>query len=87
LDQEDLKRYLDALIEHHDHFVKRRPLENQSNGSLGDLGVYPYFRCEAELMGEFFRINEFSVEAMLSLFLPYHETPHFAKVVTILHFK
>ena len=38
-------------------------------------------------MGGFFRINEFNVEAMLSLFLPYHETPHFAKVVTILHFK
>jgi len=38
-------------------------------------------------MEELFRINEFNVEAMLSLFLPYHETPHFAKVVTILHFK
>ena len=35
----------------------------------------------------FFRINEFNVEAMLSLFLPYHETPYFAKVVTILYFK
>ncbi|KAF8797612.1 hypothetical protein BYT27DRAFT_7204423 [Phlegmacium glaucopus] len=32
-----------------------------------------------------FRINEFNVEATLALFLPYHESPHFAKMVTILH--
>ena len=31
------------------------------------------------------RINEFNVEATLALFLPYHESPHFAKMVTILH--
>ncbi|KAI9451428.1 hypothetical protein BJY52DRAFT_1297951 [Lactarius psammicola] len=31
-----------------------------------------------------FRINEFNVEDVLSLFLPYHDTPHFAKMVTIL---
>jgi U3 small nucleolar RNA-associated protein 10 len=31
------------------------------------------------------RINEFNVEATLTLFLPYHETPHFAKMLTILH--
>jgi U3 small nucleolar RNA-associated protein 10 len=34
-----------------------------------------------------FRINEFNVEAILALFLPYHETPHFAKMNTILHIK
>ncbi|KAF9034474.1 hypothetical protein BDZ89DRAFT_1158021 [Hymenopellis radicata] len=34
-----------------------------------------------------FRINEFNVESLLSLFLPYHESPHFAKMVTILHLK
>ncbi|KAA1474189.1 hypothetical protein DENSPDRAFT_781033 [Dentipellis sp. KUC8613] len=32
-----------------------------------------------------FRINEFNVEDVLALFLPYHESPHFAKMVTILH--
>ncbi|KAF8889071.1 hypothetical protein BD779DRAFT_1714897 [Infundibulicybe gibba] len=32
-----------------------------------------------------FRINEFNVESLLCLFLPYHESPHFAKMVTILH--
>lgn len=30
------------------------------------------------------RINEFNVEDVLSLFLPYHDTPHFAKMVSIL---
>ncbi|PPQ90282.1 hypothetical protein CVT25_013107 [Psilocybe cyanescens] len=34
-----------------------------------------------------FRIHEFNVEATLSLFLPYHESPHFAKIVTILQLK
>ncbi|KDQ54552.1 hypothetical protein JAAARDRAFT_135194 [Jaapia argillacea MUCL 33604] len=34
-----------------------------------------------------FRINEFNVEDVLTLFLPYHESPHFAKMVTILHIK
>ncbi|KZT03292.1 uncharacterized protein LAESUDRAFT_744673 [Laetiporus sulphureus 93-53] len=32
-----------------------------------------------------FRINEFNVEDVIRLFLPYHESPHFAKMVTILH--
>ncbi|KJA17838.1 hypothetical protein HYPSUDRAFT_191636 [Hypholoma sublateritium FD-334 SS-4] len=34
-----------------------------------------------------FRVHEFNVEAVLSLFLPYHESPHFAKLVTILSIK
>ncbi|KAJ8075131.1 snoRNA-binding rRNA-processing protein utp10 [Marasmius tenuissimus] len=34
-----------------------------------------------------FRVNEFNVEALISLFMPYHETPHFAKINTILHIK
>ena len=33
------------------------------------------------------RVNEFNVESVLALFLPYHDTPHFAKMVTILHIK
>ncbi|KAJ3005360.1 hypothetical protein NUW54_g4371 [Trametes sanguinea] len=32
-----------------------------------------------------FRIHEFNVEAVVSLFMPYHETPHFVKMVSILH--
>ncbi|KAF7321073.1 U3 small nucleolar RNA-associated protein 10 [Mycena chlorophos] len=34
-----------------------------------------------------FRINEFNVDAVLALFLPYHESPHFAKMLSILHLK
>ncbi|KAK7055439.1 U3 small nucleolar RNA-associated protein 10 [Favolaschia claudopus] len=32
-----------------------------------------------------FRINEFNVQSLLALFLPYHESPHFAKMLSILH--
>ncbi|KAJ8482003.1 hypothetical protein ONZ51_g5640 [Trametes cubensis] len=32
-----------------------------------------------------FRIHEFNVGPLVSLFLPYHETPHFVKMVSILH--
>jgi hypothetical protein len=35
--------------------------------------------------GNTLRINEFNVEDVLALFLPYHESPHFAKMLTILH--
>ncbi|KAF4568223.1 snoRNA-binding rRNA-processing protein utp10 [Pleurotus pulmonarius] len=34
-----------------------------------------------------FRIHEFNVEAILALFLPYHESPHFTKMLTILHIR
>lgn len=35
----------------------------------------------------FLRIHEFNIEAVLALFLPYHESPHFTKMITILHVK
>ncbi|KAJ6463475.1 hypothetical protein C8R45DRAFT_840925 [Mycena sanguinolenta] len=34
-----------------------------------------------------FRINEFNVESVLALFLPYHESPHFTKMLSILHIR
>ncbi|GJJ09338.1 hypothetical protein Clacol_003560 [Clathrus columnatus] len=34
-----------------------------------------------------FRVTEFNVDALMALFLPYHETPHFTKLVSILHIK
>ncbi|EKM74924.1 hypothetical protein AGABI1DRAFT_123475 [Agaricus bisporus var. burnettii JB137-S8] len=34
-----------------------------------------------------FRVHEFNVEHLLALFLPYHDTAQFAKLVTILHIK
>ena len=33
------------------------------------------------------RIHEFNIESVMSLFLPYHESPHFAKMVTLLQLK
>lgn len=33
------------------------------------------------------RVNEFNIEDLLRLFLPYHDSPHFTKMVTILHIK
>jgi len=36
---------------------------------------------------DWYRIHEFNVEDLLALFLPYHDTPQFAKLVTILHIK
>jgi hypothetical protein len=34
---------------------------------------------------QFTRIHEFNVSSILSLFLPYYESPHFAKMLSILH--
>lgn len=31
-----------------------------------------------------YRVNEFNVADVLALFFPYHESPHFAKMVSIL---
>lgn len=31
------------------------------------------------------RINEFNIDAVLALILPYHESPHFVKMLSILH--
>ncbi|KAH9033947.1 hypothetical protein EDB84DRAFT_1578278 [Lactarius hengduanensis] len=49
----------------------------------GDLMEMPTGRV-LEWLVRRFRINEFNVEDVLSLFLPYHDTPHFAKMITIL---
>ena len=32
-----------------------------------------------------FRVNEFNVEALFTLFLPYQESPHFTKMLSIVH--
>ncbi|KJA24974.1 hypothetical protein HYPSUDRAFT_200217 [Hypholoma sublateritium FD-334 SS-4] len=40
-----------------------------------------------EWLVRIFRVHEFNVEAVLPLFLPKHESPHFAKLVTILSIK
>ncbi|KIY65181.1 hypothetical protein CYLTODRAFT_357230 [Cylindrobasidium torrendii FP15055 ss-10] len=57
---------------------------------LGKLGPY-LMEAPAGKVLEWlvrrYRVNEFNVEAVLTLFLPHHESPHFAKMVTILHIK
>ena len=30
------------------------------------------------------RVNKFNIEALLIVFLPYHESPHFKKILSIL---
>lgn len=40
------------------------------------------------MLGSFYiRANEFNVDGIMALFLPYHETAQFAKMVSILHVK
>jgi hypothetical protein len=45
------------------------------------------YSLAADLLTNYTRINEFNVEDVLALFLPYHESPHFAKMLSILHIK
>lgn len=64
-----------------------KELDGKISGFLpllgGDLMEIPTGRV-LEWLVRRFRINEFNVEDVLSLFLPYHDTPHFAKMVSIL---
>ncbi|KIJ60905.1 hypothetical protein HYDPIDRAFT_42974 [Hydnomerulius pinastri MD-312] len=63
-------------------------LDRTINAFLGLLGPWllevPTSKV-LEWLVRRFRINEFNVDAVLSLFLPYHEAPHFVKMLSILH--
>ncbi|KAF7307826.1 U3 small nucleolar RNA-associated protein 10 [Mycena kentingensis (nom. inval.)] len=65
-------------------------LNSSLDGLLPRLGPYltegPTGRV-LEWLVRRFRINEFNVDSVLALFLPYHESPHFAKMLSILHLK
>jgi hypothetical protein len=39
------------------------------------------------LLDECARVHEFNVESILATFMPYHESPHFAKMLAILHIR
>ncbi|KAM6493306.1 hypothetical protein JOM56_011440 [Amanita muscaria] len=54
---------------------------------LGQFLLEPPTNKVLEWLVRRFRIHEFNVEDVFALFLPYHETPHFAKMLTILHIK
>jgi hypothetical protein len=49
--------------------------------------VSGYMDPPVVLMVDVFRIHDFNVQQVLALFLPYHESPHFAKMITILQIK
>ncbi|KAF8578875.1 ARM repeat-containing protein [Ramaria rubella] len=65
-------------------------LDRTLSSFLKDLGPYlleaPTSKA-LEWVVRRFRVHEFNVDAIMALFLPYHETVHFAKIVSILHVK
>ncbi|KAG6836982.1 hypothetical protein H0H93_016935 [Arthromyces matolae] len=93
-----LKKFEDQLFSEYAKITDRTLLPSDANAEL-DLGIASFL----DLLGPYvmeaptgkilewlvrrFRINEFNVEAVLSLFLPYHESPHFTKMLSILHIK
>ncbi|EIW76657.1 hypothetical protein CONPUDRAFT_168479 [Coniophora puteana RWD-64-598 SS2] len=56
-------------------------------GLLGPWLMDPPAGKILEWLVKRYRINEFNVEDVLALFLPYHDSPHFAKMLSILHIK
>ncbi|TFK48252.1 hypothetical protein OE88DRAFT_1664727 [Heliocybe sulcata] len=88
--------YEDALFSESSKGLDRTLLNASANAEL-DRNIAGYLRLLGpylmdgptsrviEWLVRRFRINEFNVEDVLSLFLPFHESPHFAKMVTILH--
>ncbi|KIM29205.1 hypothetical protein M408DRAFT_120332 [Serendipita vermifera MAFF 305830] len=77
-------------------FTDRTSLAAAENASL-DVAIEkllfalaPYLMEQAaskiiEWLVRRYRVNEFNVEALLTIFLPYHATPHFIKLLSILH--
>ncbi|KAJ2923032.1 hypothetical protein H1R20_g14063, partial [Candolleomyces eurysporus] len=67
-----------------------KELDRTIEGFLALLGPYvmdaPTGKA-IEWLVRRFRIYEFNVDAVMALFLPYHETPHFTKMVSILEIK
>ncbi|KAG6909155.1 hypothetical protein DXG01_001782 [Tephrocybe rancida] len=93
-----LRKYEDQLFSDYAKASDRTLLSTEANAQL-DAGIGAFlallgsYVMEAptgkilEWLVRRFRINEFNVEAVLSLFLPYHESPHFTKMLSILHIK
>ncbi|KAG6857013.1 hypothetical protein H0H87_010685 [Tephrocybe sp. NHM501043] len=93
-----LRNYEDQLFSDYAKATDRTLLSVESNAEL-DAGLAAFlallgpYVMEAptgkvlEWLVRRFRINEFNVEAVLTLFLPYHESPHFTKMISILNIK
>ncbi|KZT23010.1 hypothetical protein NEOLEDRAFT_1180414 [Neolentinus lepideus HHB14362 ss-1] len=91
-----LEAYEDALFSEGAKGLDRTLLNASANAELdkeiaGCLRLLAPYLMDAptgrvlEWLVRRFRINEFNVEDILALFLPFHESPHFAKMITILH--
>ncbi|KAF8654764.1 hypothetical protein AX16_003419 [Volvariella volvacea WC 439] len=91
-----LGSYEDKLLGDHIKNLDRTLLSVEANENLdtiisGFLPLLgPYLTDTAtgkviEWLVRRLRIHEFNVDVVLSLFLPYHESLHFAKMLTILH--
>ncbi|TFK24886.1 hypothetical protein FA15DRAFT_669091 [Coprinopsis marcescibilis] len=65
-------------------------LDKSISGALALLGPYlmdaPTGKA-LEWLVRRFRIHEYNIDALMTLFLPYHETPHFTKMISILELK
>ncbi|GLB44223.1 putative U3 small nucleolar RNA-associated protein 10 [Lyophyllum shimeji] len=93
-----LRKFEDQLFSEYAKSMDRTLLPLEANAEL-DAGISAFlallgpYLMEAptgkvlEWLVRRFRINEFNVESILSLFLPYHESPHFTKMISILHIK
>ncbi|EAU87657.2 hypothetical protein CC1G_09118 [Coprinopsis cinerea okayama7 len=93
-----LEKYEDALFSDRARNTDRTLLSpdavEELNRAIGEFLVRlgPYL-LEAptgkaiEWLVKRFRIHEFNIDSLVSLFLPYHETPHFTKIISILDLK
>ncbi|KAG6868786.1 hypothetical protein C0993_010713 [Termitomyces sp. T159_Od127] len=93
-----LRKYEDQLFSEYAKATDRTLLPLEASAELDEgiaafLALLGPYVMEAptgkvlEWLVRRLRIHEFNVEAVLSLFLPYHESPHFAKMLSILHIK
>ncbi|KAI0092311.1 armadillo-type protein [Irpex rosettiformis] len=91
-------KYEDALFSDAAKATDRTLLTSEGNANLdisinGLLSLLGPYLLEApaskvvEWLVRRFRVNEFNVEVLLGVFLPYHESPHFKKMLSILHIK
>ncbi|KAI0712775.1 armadillo-type protein [Cerioporus squamosus] len=94
--QPQVAQYEHALFSEHAKAIDRTLQPAEQNAQLDStlaafLPLLGPFLLDAptgkvlEWLVRRFRIHEFNVEQIVTLFLPYHETPHFTKMVSILH--
>ncbi|KAG5644278.1 hypothetical protein DXG03_008763 [Asterophora parasitica] len=93
-----LRKYEDQLFSEYAKATDRTLLSSEGNAEL-DAGITTFLPLLGPYLMEVptgkviewlvrrFRINEFNVDAVLALFLPYHESPHFTKMISLLHIK